>query len=227
MGGERPVIEGELNISTHYRDWFMGKEVLIWHDLFPVAGSGARTLQPHGELCAALWSTTQVLLKPCNHAQLTFGRGTRGHATSSVSMRAHQLVCLAEAEADGVEWLRFDRLVAGAGRVMERTWRQMPTEWMAFLCKPTAWRAMRADAYAAAGLQLRSTAELPRPRIVFLGSRPSDTTIKRDKRAIVNEEEVVQVRSVTFMLFVSYTATSLTAWRTSNHSPCALLHSSR
>ena len=67
------------------------------------------------------------------------------------------------AEKHGREWLKFEHMVAGAGRVMEATWRTMPTEWMSFLCTPLAWRAMRKHAWEAAGLQLLSAAELVRP----------------------------------------------------------------
>ena len=41
-------ITGNYKIALHYRDWFMGKDVKHWADVFPPAGSGAHVLPLRG-----------------------------------------------------------------------------------------------------------------------------------------------------------------------------------
>jgi Glycosyltransferase 61 len=94
-----------------------------------------------------------------------------------------------KAARDGIEWLRFRRLVAGHGTSMEKMWRSLPTPLMSFLCGPRAWRVMRAHAYASAGLRLRTAAELPRPRIVILGGNPKSSHPER--RQIINKDQLI------------------------------------
>jgi Glycosyltransferase 61 len=94
-----------------------------------------------------------------------------------------------QAAEDGIEWLRFKRLIAGHGQSMESSWRSLPSTLMSFLCGPRSWRVMRAHAYAAAGLPLRTASQLPRPRIVIFGGNPKSSHPER--RQILNEKELV------------------------------------
>ena len=95
-------------------------------------------------------------------------------------------------EVRGIEWLRFEHLVAGAGCVMESTWREFTVQ-QRFLCTPTAWRAMRHHANKTAGLVLGCTADLTKRRVLILSSHPENAP--SDKRSIINEAEVATVRA--------------------------------
>ena len=65
-----------------------------------------------------------------------------------------------------------------------------------FLCRPHAWRAIRAHAYAAAGIPHVATSAQPRPRVVFLGGNP--LTAPPERRQIVNERALIATTRARF-----------------------------
>ena len=84
-------------------------------------------------------------------------------------------------------WLHLKDVVAGAGRPLFALFRQMPFSHRNHLCEPTAWRAMRAHAYAAAAVAHVPAPLQPTQQVTIFGSNAAAV---EESRRLLNDEEL-------------------------------------